>query len=138
MEKRILIFSPERRNTEDISEFVQKYFDEFFKGYEVGIQSYFNFSEPSPNDQLGHRSEEEVLVIADMQIIPPTEFKKTMRYLLLKGSFDESSKLCKELDIPFVLYDGEISKGIEIELRQKLDKQRDKIKMRLEGGVLFH
>lgn len=138
MKKRVSIFSLEKKDREQIFGFVQEYFSENFKEFypDLEIIAYSGFNEPPGNDQLGHREEKEILAIADKQITPAKDrYKGNPRYALLKGSFDGSVRLCEQLEIPFVLYEGEIPRGIEFELQIKFDRVKGQIKKRLEGRI---
>lgn len=137
MDKRILIFSPELMDRERIEEFIDRYSKINFKeNYgDIKIQKYSSFQEPPTANQLGHWGVRELFVVVDRRLCPNKKrFKKihyTPYYRGLKASSELSKQLCVEMGIPYIEYEGEITKRQELKLIAKLDGVKDKIKDRL-------
>lgn len=144
MDKRILIFSPELKDREDIAFFIKEYFKKNFRDYfnDLEIQNYFKFNEPPEIDRLGHWGERELFVVMDQRLgRSNSRFKEMRNNSSYKKSFeyhvfDLSKKLCDEKNIPYIFYEGEITKEEEFILTEKIDNVKDKIKNRLEGKVM--
>ncbi|OGJ12855.1 hypothetical protein A3K82_00890 [Candidatus Pacearchaeota archaeon RBG_19FT_COMBO_34_9] len=140
MNKRILIFSPELKDREQIEEVVGEYFTKEFRAYFKGIQiqAYPEFKSPQP--MLGHLELGEVFVVFDQRICSKEMhyqgIEKTPYFKSLKLSFELSQQLCNEKNIPYVLYKGEIAKKEDNLFIAKIDSVKDKIKNRLEEKIL--
>jgi len=138
MKKRILIFSPEVKDQDEIAFFLERYL-KTFPAYssDVQIHKYSSFGEPPLEDYLGHWYE--VFVVLDQKITPPQKrypsFKNTKEYRGLVNSFELHVKLCEEKDIPYIVYKGEIKTNRTSEFTAGIFVLTDKINKRLETIV---
>ncbi len=141
MNKRVLIFSPEVREREEIEEIVKMFFKSNFGKYysQIDFQKYSTLGEPVKDNQIGHWGLGEILVIFDRHISPKTSqdpsFKNTPYFRALKVSYDMSRNLCDEKEIPYIIYEGEMTKKEEKKFIFKIEEIRDQIKSRLEAKL---
>ncbi len=142
MNKRIIIFSPEARDQEEISLVVREYFLKNFPSYltKIEVQKYSTFSQPKPTkNQLGHWESGEILAIIDRRISGEKNrykgLEKTPYYKSLGISCEMSINLCREKNIPFVIYKGEVRRKVEKEFTTRIDEFKEQIKNRLEAKV---
>lgn len=143
MDQRILIFSPELIDKEDIGVIVKEYFFNNFKKYfkDLKIQKFSSFREPLTYDQLGHWNEGEIFVVMDRRLCPKGKRLKSDNqniknyYRGLKITLDLSKKVCEEKDIPYVTYEGEMRKDKKPDFINKIDLVKSKIENRLECNL---
>ncbi len=143
MNKRIMVFAPEPKDQEDMAYVLDKYFKENFRDFYPDLQIHKSsaFNEPSEENWLGHWNEGEIFVLIDQRIC-----RDKFRFRYMRGnpkyyqkhspqfhSFDLSKKLCFEKNIPYLIYQGEITKKQESKLIGKIDSLKDKIKKRLSN-----
>lgn len=138
MRKRILIFSPDMKDQEDISLIVENEIRKLGAySSDVEIQKYSRLNEPFPEDYLGHWYE--VLVVFDRHISPyqkrDKSFKDTEEYRRLRVSFETHIHLCEEKNIPYVIYKGEIRIKNTNNFITEIFIRKDKISKRLEEKI---
>ena len=141
MTKRVLIFSPEVKDQEEITVVVKGYFLKNFGNYlsQIEIQRYSALNEPATKDQIGHWESREILAVMDRRLCSQKNrfkfIKETPYYKALKASYEMSLALCKKKNIPCVIYQGEIVKGEEEKLITKIRNLKEQIKGRLEAKL---
>ena len=141
MSKRVLIFSPEMKDREELEDVVREYFKKNFGNYytQIDFQKYSMLREPVIDNQLGHWGAAEIFTIFDQRLCSSKHrfkgIEKTPYYQALGVSYKISLKLCNEKQIPYIIYKGEITKKEEKVFATKLESVKDKIKSRLEGKV---
>ncbi|MCL5018634.1 MAG: hypothetical protein M1416_02630 [Candidatus Pacearchaeota archaeon] len=139
-QKRITIFAPEIKDREEIGLAVESYFKKEFGTYfdDLQIQKYAYTNDPKKEDDyLGHWNE--VLAVFDQRFVPKEkrckDFKNTIYFKSLKASHEMSINLCKDKNIPYVIYRGEITKKQEYLFVMEINNLKGKIKDRLEGLI---
>jgi len=141
MNKRVLIFSPEVRDKEEISAFLQSFFRKNFANYfsQIDFQKYSMLREPITDNQLGHWGVAEIFTVFDQRLCSSKHrfkgIEQTPYYKALKASYKTSLKLCNEKQIPYIIYKGEITKKEEKVFATELEEEKDKIRGRLEAKV---
>jgi len=140
MDKRVLIFSPEIKDREEIAVVIDEYFKHNFGEYsDLYIQKYSSFCEPPTTNQLGHWGLSEIFVVMDRRLCPDksrfVEIKFRNYYRGLRISLELSKKVCDEKDIPYIMYEGEITKKQDAKLKIKIDSHKNKIRDRLEEKI---
>jgi len=141
MSKRVLIFSPELKDREEIAEILQEYFKRNFGNFysQIEIQKYSMLREPVKDNQLGHWGIGETLVVFDRRLCSQKERIRSNvnrpYYKALKVAYEMSVGLCDKKEIPHVVYKGEIAQKKESAFIAELEKIRGKINGRLETKV---
>ena len=113
--KRILIISPEEEARNGIEAIVTPLYrknlgEEFSK---IELQLYPGFEEPPQNLRLENWKGITVLLIVDQQITPPVyRYPGSIKSDLIRGAYDASLNFCKEKGIPYVIYKGELKRGL--------------------------
>lgn len=139
-QKRITIFSPEMKDREEISSAVENYFKKEFGDYinYFQIQKFAALNEPDIQKQIGHCYE--ILVVLDRRLCPKENrskfIKDTLYFRTLKIALEMTKKLCEEANIPYVNYEGEITKRNEPKFINKIESLKEKIKSRLEEKLI--
>lgn len=134
--KRVTIFSPELKDREEIGVAVENYFKNEFRNYskELEIQKYYSLNEPLTENQIGHHYE--ILVIFDRRLCPKENryehARNTFRFKLLNNVLELTKNVCDEKNIPYITYEGELTKKQELNLINKIVGKKEKIKQRLE------
>ncbi len=141
MNKRVLIFSPEVRDREEIEGVLEQYFKKNFRHYlpRVDFQKYSMLSEPIKDNQIGHWETGETFVVFDRRLCSQKNHIKSLissqYYRALKISCEMSRELCDKKGIPYIIYEGEITKKEEKAFIGKRENFKNKIKERLEAKV---
>jgi len=130
--KRIVIFSPYLTTQENLEGFLRGYFGRDFLLYnrEVEYHKFYDIQEShSKNLKIGLGGE--ICAIFDHRLIPLG--KAGWLEALLEGS----KKICDDEKIPYIVYQEEIEKKIEKDLKAKLDRLKVQIYSRLELDDFF-
>lgn len=137
MDKRIIIFSPESRDLEEIALTTEDYFKKNFKRFlPIEMQKFFTLSESSRKGySLGEGGE--ILLIFDRRLnsrgSKPIHFEKGKeREALTQMALKMSRDYCDKIGIPYIQYEGEIRNREEYAFIAKIDAIKDKLQQRLE------
>jgi hypothetical protein len=138
--KRILIFSPSLAIQENLETLTRKYFGQDFRLFDKDVQYYkFGSIEESHKNKSQVGLGGEILVIYDQYLLPTTRrileasIKETKYHEWLKTLLEETKKLCRDKEIPYLDYEGEIEKKEERVFIAKLNILRKQIYSRLES-----
>lgn len=133
-----MIFSPEQRDLEEIALTLEDYVRRNFKTYPpIEIQKFSTITEPSIGGySIGIGGE--ILVVFDRRICSGNSRNPSLRAGYEKQDFIQlslrmSKDECEKQKIPWIEYEGEITKRIEDIFIAKIKGVEDKIKVRLES-----
>ncbi|VVB83259.1 Uncharacterised protein [uncultured archaeon] len=138
MNKRIMVFSPEPRDLDEIALSIEDYVRKNFKNYlPIEIQKFSTIGEPSIRGySIGNGGE--VFLVFDRRICSDGSRNPSLRSGHEKEDFSQlalrmSKEHCDKFEIPYIQYDGEIAKRAEDMFIAKIEVVKDKIKGRLES-----
>jgi hypothetical protein len=138
MNNRIIIFSADPKDQDDISWTIEAYLRNNFKKYTSNIETQ-KFSSLSESTTRGYAigKSGEILVVFDRRLCPREERRVELkkgeeREGLIQLALEMSKKECDKNEIPYVQYEGEIRNGTEDAFITKINRVKEKIKKRLE------
>ena len=140
MDKRILIFSSDPRDQEEIALTIEDYFKHRFKRFlPIEIQKFFSLSDSS-NKGYSIGKGGEILIVFDRRLCSDEgkrisfeegKEKESLTRLALKMS----KEYCTQMKIPYILYEGEIRNRAEDIFIAKIEEVKSKLGTRLEEKI---
>lgn len=148
---RIIIFSFREKDREEIALSIDYYFRKTFGKFfsYIDIDKFYAIYAPNQENSFGHHYE--VFTVFDRRLFEkyPSEpsrrilserersyIRKTLFYKSSNAGFIMTEGMCKTEKIPYITYEGEITKREEDLFLLKIESQKEKIQKRLEGILI--